>query len=453
MPKRSGGRRGCASAPRSGRRSDARTIPSSSAGPCPGPQRPHRPRPTGAAAGMPRAGRPAAAPEEPERLAVAAVPPAERPPTPRSRRRCSRRREAPVRPRGQVKFAERPTASDAGARPSCSEMLVAPTLAAMLPCHAPGGRTRRAGRGLLHYAFGLADASTARDDVADRQRRRRARGRAGDAGGEPSSTRVRDAGIPRGRRRTPAGERDLRRLAAAWARILSRPSQRRRRRSHHQRRYASPGHAARHAGHDRSRGRRSPRRCAQRPGLRPAARRRPRPRRLPPFCAASTACGLVAGHGEGSRREFLWFRARRRRGRRPPGDERIFGAAAPPPADEERALFFGDLRRHKGLEAFGRPSFVAARRPGAGLPSPGRRRGLTSTRLAARLGGASHGRAEVRLCSRPLGKVAEPLRARPHDRDAVSRATQTGAAPRMTMGPPLSRATWGTWPPQPVTER
>src|SRR3954454_18241084 len=58
------------------------------------------------------------------------------------------------------------------------------------------------------------------------------------------------------------------------------------------------------------------------------------------------------------------------------GDESIFGDVAPPPADEERVLFFGDLRKNKGLfvlkDAF---DLLAERRPEArltiaGTPAP-----------------------------------------------------------------------------------
>jgi glycosyltransferase involved in cell wall biosynthesis len=60
----------------------------------------------------------------------------------------------------------------------------------------------------------------------------------------------------------------------------------------------------------------------------------------------------------------------------PHGDERIFAEDPPPPSDEERVLFFGDLRKNKGLyvlkDAF---DILAERRPEAkltiaGTPAP-----------------------------------------------------------------------------------
>ena len=85
---------------------------------------------------------------------------------------------------------------------------------------------------------------------------------------------------------------------------------------------------------------------------------------------------VVFVHGASSRREFEEHWPPTSLSVIPHGDERIFGDDAPPPAGEERILFFGDLRKVKGLdvlmEAF---DLLAARRPSArltiaGTPAP-----------------------------------------------------------------------------------
>jgi glycosyltransferase involved in cell wall biosynthesis len=85
---------------------------------------------------------------------------------------------------------------------------------------------------------------------------------------------------------------------------------------------------------------------------------------------------VVFVHGERSLREFEEHWPPASLAVIPHGDERIFGDDPPPPADEERILFFGDLRKVKGLdvlmEAF---DLLAARREStrltiAGTPSP-----------------------------------------------------------------------------------
>jgi glycosyltransferase involved in cell wall biosynthesis len=118
---------------------------------------------------------------------------------------------------------------------------------------------------------------------------------------------------------------------------------------------------------------------------------------------------VMAVHGEGSRRDFLriW-------GTSTPvavvphGDERIFAGAPPPPTSEERVLFFGDLRRHKGLDVL-RDAFalVAGRRPGArltvaGTPAPS---DLDPSSLVA-WSQESRGRVEIRLGYVPVEDVA-----------------------------------------------
>lgn len=85
---------------------------------------------------------------------------------------------------------------------------------------------------------------------------------------------------------------------------------------------------------------------------------------------------LVLVHGEGSRHEFEQAWSARRVAVIPHGDEGIFTGEPPPPSAEERVLFFGDLRKVKGLavllQAFDE---LTARRPQArltiaGTPAP-----------------------------------------------------------------------------------
>jgi glycosyltransferase involved in cell wall biosynthesis len=85
---------------------------------------------------------------------------------------------------------------------------------------------------------------------------------------------------------------------------------------------------------------------------------------------------VVFVHGERSRHEFEEHWPPSSLAVIPHGDERIFGDDPPPPAGEERILFFGDLRKVKGLDvlmdAF---DLLAERRPSArltiaGTPAP-----------------------------------------------------------------------------------
>jgi glycosyltransferase involved in cell wall biosynthesis len=81
---------------------------------------------------------------------------------------------------------------------------------------------------------------------------------------------------------------------------------------------------------------------------------------------------VVFVHGENSREEFEQAWPPANLAVIPHGDERIFADEPPPPSDEERVLFFGDLRKNKGLfvlkEAF---DLLAARRPDARLTIAG----------------------------------------------------------------------------------
>ncbi|MFL5909375.1 MAG: glycosyltransferase family 4 protein [Gaiellaceae bacterium] len=85
---------------------------------------------------------------------------------------------------------------------------------------------------------------------------------------------------------------------------------------------------------------------------------------------------VVFVHGENSRNEFTQTWPPANLAVIPHGDERIFADEPPPPSDEERVLFFGDLRKNKGLfvlkDAF---DLLRARRPDArltiaGTPAP-----------------------------------------------------------------------------------
>jgi glycosyltransferase involved in cell wall biosynthesis len=85
---------------------------------------------------------------------------------------------------------------------------------------------------------------------------------------------------------------------------------------------------------------------------------------------------VVFVHGDRSREKFEETWPPANLAVIPHGDERIFAADPPPPSEEERVLFFGDLRKNKGLyvlkEAF---DLLAERRPEArltiaGTPAP-----------------------------------------------------------------------------------
>src|SRR3954468_328291 len=85
---------------------------------------------------------------------------------------------------------------------------------------------------------------------------------------------------------------------------------------------------------------------------------------------------VVFVHGDNSRTEFEKAWPPANLAVIPHGDEGIFAEEPPPPSDEERVLFFGDLRKNKGLfvlkEAF---ELLSKRRPGArltiaGTPAP-----------------------------------------------------------------------------------
>ena len=85
---------------------------------------------------------------------------------------------------------------------------------------------------------------------------------------------------------------------------------------------------------------------------------------------------VVFVHGENSRDEFVRTWPPANLAVIPHGDERIFADEPPPPSDEERVLFFGDLRKAKGLfvlkDAF---DILRERRPQArltieGTPAP-----------------------------------------------------------------------------------
>jgi glycosyltransferase involved in cell wall biosynthesis len=81
---------------------------------------------------------------------------------------------------------------------------------------------------------------------------------------------------------------------------------------------------------------------------------------------------LVFVHGEQARAEFETVWPPAHLAVIPHGDERIFAEHPPPPSPDEHILFFGDLRKNKGLtvlmEAF---DIVAQRRPGASLTIAG----------------------------------------------------------------------------------
>jgi glycosyltransferase involved in cell wall biosynthesis len=85
---------------------------------------------------------------------------------------------------------------------------------------------------------------------------------------------------------------------------------------------------------------------------------------------------IVFVHGENSRDEFERTWPPANVAVIPHGDEGLFADEPPPPSDEERVLFFGDLRKAKGLfvlkDAF---DLLLARRPDArltiaGTPAP-----------------------------------------------------------------------------------
>jgi len=80
---------------------------------------------------------------------------------------------------------------------------------------------------------------------------------------------------------------------------------------------------------------------------------------------------LVLVHGERSRDVFYTTWPPSRLATIPHGDEGLFGDA-PAPAGEERILFFGDLRKVKGLEVLMEAfDLLASRRPGARLTIAG----------------------------------------------------------------------------------